>query len=308
MAATYRKVAISVLVMLGIVSGVFYYSTHTDTPEVTNISTIDAKELVSQGLPTEYVVPVKVLSASSDTGTGVVNIIQFKGDWKSLGSINSALMDVKKNLCAAIDTPESIEKSYGDTVYRETKGTVTSTDDMVRAMKEKWIYSEAGMKTEFLNPHIISVSTVHEYYCGGAYPDHYATGMNFVYSKEINTRSSRSGLISPYAISFYTIFSDYEKNMKKVYSILANKITENSDETCFATDEGTISAEEYLDVLGDEGDYRDPVSYYITKEGMVLQSMFLNHAMGVCEPTGLMIKWEEFDGLLDQSFLTLLRQ
>jgi hypothetical protein len=305
---SYKVIAISVLAILGVVSGVFYYSSRMRHKEVVNSVPSDAKVVPAQGLPTEYTVPVRVLSASSDTGTQVVDIIQFKGDWESLSSINNSLMEAKKSLCAVIDTPQSIAKSYSDTVYGEGKGEAASVDDMIRAMKDKWIYSELKMKTEFLNPHIISVSTVEEYYCGGAYPDHSASGKNFVYSKKVDNRPAQAGLVSPYEISFYTIFSEYEKNMKRVYNILGNKITENSSVECFATEDGTLSAEEYLDIYGEEGNYRDPVSYYITREGVVLQSMFLNHAMGACEPTGLMIKWEEFDGLLDQSFLTLLRQ
>jgi hypothetical protein len=300
-----KIITISTVVLFGVFSGVFMYHSRTNAPEQISPVVVISEVPISHSLPVQYTVPLKVLSASSDSGVGVAQIIQFKGDFESLDAINNKLMSSKNALCALIDSPEFVSKSHADTVYGEERGVAITTDDMIQAMKDRWIYSELGMKTEFINSHIISISTVQEYYCGGPYPDHGASGMNFVYSKKINT--AKDGLVSPYEISFYNIFADYEDNLEKIYMILAGRITQNADESCFGGID-SVSAGELLGRYGEKGSFRDPVSYYITKEGMVLQSMFLNHAMGVCEPVGIMIEWGEFGELVNQDFLSLVRQ
>lgn len=290
----------AVIVSLVVFSVSKFISSKQSRSELESRFTTDIKPQPSLQKPTEKLVKIKVISQNPPTNEDYAEILQYEGNYPALPYMNERLLSIGDDLCARIDTPQAIQSSYGGTIWDENKKETLTDSEKIEAMKARSISSDMGMKTEYISNHIISISSYFDYYCGGAYPDHYASGINFVYDKKINTDAVMERT-SPYTITFYHIFTDYASNMGKIYAILADEIAKDSQEGCFEAD--SASALDQLGMYGEEGYFSDPISFYITKDALVIQGMGLPHVMAACEPVGLAIPWSRFGNMISPEFL-----
>ena len=171
---------------------------------------------------------------------------------------------------------------------------------------ENGYFDESYASTTLLTDSLWSIVFYHHNYCGGAHPNDDIDGHTYMLKEyPIDyTVGGTNTLVREIRLS--DLFPNFKEKRSDVYRKIQEWIFKNDEEIRNDADcQSEIKKQVETYLRGDfDKKYDGPIIFSLTQKGINVLSFNLIHAMSnQCEPRGVVIPYDYFDGLIDMDLL-----
>jgi hypothetical protein len=155
--------------------------------------------------------------------------------------------------------------------------------------------------TTLLTPYLWSLDTEYSEFCGGVHPNQGWSGLTYLLEPYGSVTWTYRGEYRNTTIGLKDLFIDYQKNKKKIFSIVKEKYGEHIPE-CRDSEEVEFILEDAM-----APDAVDPFLFSVSEDGMIVRAFMLPRPLLYCEPYDLFIPYADFQPYMNNDFLTMVR-